>query len=262
MVCAMTDKLPDSTGVEYPRPDCMVRGRASALRGMVWCLAWATAACYGSAPAARVPGCADGKPALDVIYFSKYLGGRGYSLGVYPETSVVTRPGRMPVVLSPPLCQSDINRPIPSLLLACVAPGGSEADQGEAVYGSVRIRPWPEDPRALNVVDPADWFSIAVRGLSGWPPYFLADGMLTIARGEAVHTVAARVRRESLSWSVQTKYEILLPGADITKAALSAQGKFLVLIFDAANAFRMEARYRVDGQLGKIIAEMASQCPS
>ncbi len=136
------------------------------------------------------------------------------------------------------------------------------------IGGYVQIRPWEEDPRARNIVDPADWLPILLSrrfGLRAPPPYFQAEGALTIARGEAMYTVETQIRRDSEAYSTETFFEILFAGKTavaLTETALSGRGDFLTLDFAAGPAFELEAGYRMSRRLREILSEMAERCPA
>jgi len=215
-------------------------------------------------------GCPSGQEAgSDGIYFSKSGDGRGYFPGVNPVFSEVVRSGRAPSVMRMPFCGPDYGRPFPSLHLVCRAGplGKSERDTVSPILGRVQIRRREEDPRALNVVDPADWFSLLVRsrlGARDAPPYFQANGVLTIMRGEAMYTLETRIMRDSLAYSTETSYEIKLDeetAAAVAQVALAGSGEFLTLNFDAGDSFRIEAGYLMSNRLWNIISEMAGRCP-
>ena len=235
------------------------------VRAMAWCLGCVAGVFCGSVQAGCPPGYQES--ASDAIYFSKSGDGRGYFLGVNPQFSTVSRSGSAPSVMRMPFCDSDYSRPFPSLHLVCRAGplGKSEIDRVSPIRGSVQIRPWEEDPRALNVVDPVDWLLLLVRGLFGGPPYFQADGVLTVARGEAMHTVETGIKRDSHAWSTETRYEILLEqeiATAVIDVALAGRGEFLTLDFNAGDSFRIEAGYRMSNQLWRIISEMKERCPA
>ncbi len=237
------------------------------VRAMAWCLGCVAGVFCGSVQAGCPPGYQES--ASNAIYFSKSRDGRGYFLGVNPQFSTVSRSGSAPSVMRLPFCDSDRRRILPSLHLVCRAGplGKSEIDSVSPIRGYVQIRPWEEDPRALNVVDPVDWLPLLVRSLFGvreLPPYFQADGVLTVARGEAMHTVETGIKRDSHAWSTETHYEILLEqeiATALIDVALAGHGEFLTLDFNAGDSFRIEAGYRMSNQLWKIISEMKERCP-
>ena len=121
--------------------------------------------------------------------------------------------------------------PAPALLADCCnAAGGIEQRRLAAFLTLKRL---PGDPGAWQVTNPAHWSGVLWRTLAGGDHYDERGEVRlgkTSGRGSGrTWRWPVRVRRESVQWSTESGYEVVLPGAEVGKA-LRERGTYTLRI--------------------------------
>ena len=167
----------------------------------------------------------------DVAWVERYTTRRGgpcHWLALAPVEGRTKGPNGEAVAYN---ARTNRRAPVPALLADCCTAARGIEEQRLAAF--LTLRRLPGDPGAWQVVNPAHWPGVVWRMLAG-DYYYDEPGEVhltkTSGRGSGeTWRWPVRVRRQSVQWSTESGYQVVLPGAEVGDA-LRERGRYTLRI--------------------------------